>query len=269
MMVFSFDLAGDFALFKKNDANDMVYISYNFIHKPSLLGILGAIIGLTGYAKSGTCKHPEFYNKLKNLKIAIKPNYIKPLKKVIVCFNNASGLASINSANIGQTWQVKEQVLVGEPEIKYTIFILDNDSEEFRKLRGKIKNGETEYPLYFGKNEFFAYYDNYQEYSCDNISENTLNIHSLVRIGEKKDGEKKDIEIKQYSFDDFDPFNPESNDGYTVYEYLPYDFDEKGFYKKDIFILTQRIITVANLETSNIYQLISNNGGEKLNVQFI
>jgi len=44
----SFDVAGDFGFFRKPDTNDGIQLSYNLIHKPSVLGILGAIAGLAG-----------------------------------------------------------------------------------------------------------------------------------------------------------------------------------------------------------------------------
>ena len=41
----SFDIQADFGFFKKPDYNDGVLLTYNMLHKPALLGILGAIIG--------------------------------------------------------------------------------------------------------------------------------------------------------------------------------------------------------------------------------
>lgn len=47
----SFDIQADFGFFKKPDYNDGVLLTYNMLHKPALLGILGTIIGLRGYRK--------------------------------------------------------------------------------------------------------------------------------------------------------------------------------------------------------------------------
>jgi len=173
MNVFSVDFVGELALFKKNDANDMVHISYNYIHKPVVLGMLGAILGKSGYSKSGKGKMPQFYNDLKDLKIAIIPHYEKPLKKVITGFNNASGMGSDNG-----TWQVKEQILVGEPEIRYTVIVKANEVPE---LQNRLKSYETKYPIYYGKNEFFAHYENYREYGSKELSEGEYRINSLLR----------------------------------------------------------------------------------------
>lgn len=269
MNVFSFDIAGDMAFFKKNDVNDMVYTSYNFLHKPAILGIIGAILGLSGYAKSGEDKkeklHPNFYTNLKDVKIAIFPHYEKPLKKVITGFNNASCLASKSSGGQGQTWQIREQILVGEPEIRYTVFILDNNSVKdglISNLKQLLKNRESEYPLYFGKNEFFAYHENYQEYEVTPLSNTEASVCSLVKTGD----ENRTV-FREVTFEDFDPFEKTSNEGYTIYEHLPYDFDERGFYKKDMFVLTQREIIIK--DKADFYTLVTKSGGEPFNVQFI
>ena len=58
----SFDIQADFGFFKKPDYNDGVLLTYNMLHKPALLGILGAIIGLRGYQKKG--EWPEYYQRL-------------------------------------------------------------------------------------------------------------------------------------------------------------------------------------------------------------
>jgi len=259
MKAFSVDFVGSLALFKKNDANDMVHISYNFIHKPMLLGLFGAILGLSGYSKSGKGKFPVFYQKLKNLKLAIKPYYNKPLKKVITGFNNASGLASDKSGE-GRTWQIREQVLVGEPEIRYRVFVLmDENIEELIKLQSMLKNYKTTYPLYFGKNEFFAHYENYQEYKIEEIkiSPEKIVFNSLVI--------DDNFEEKEFDFDDFDPFDVSANNEYSIYENLPIDFDEYGFYKKEILRLTNKALSLRY--DDDFYKL--KNKKKEYNVQFI
>ena len=46
MKLISFDLCADMGFLKKPDINEKIYLTYNMLHKPALLGILGAIIGL-------------------------------------------------------------------------------------------------------------------------------------------------------------------------------------------------------------------------------
>lgn len=265
----SIDLIGKFAIFKKNDTNEMVHCSYNFIHKPAILGIIGAILGYSGYSKSEYGGNPEYYEKLKDIKIAIAPHYLRPLKKMIVGFNDSSGMSS----DVG-TWQVKEQILVGKEndnnrEIKYTIYFMGNnvDARIIEKIRYSLSNKITEFPIYFGKNEFFAHYENYQEYEAKKIEggeSDPVRIQSLIKKG--KDDEV--IRFQDYSLDEFDPFQIDTSDGYTIYENLPYDFCEDGFYKKEIFVLTENKVIIES--PKNFYTLKPKNDDEgEVNVHFI
>jgi len=270
MKAFSFDLAGEFAFFKKNDANDFLYVSYNFIHKPVVLGTCGAILGLPGYARAVENNFPAYYERLKAIKLGIKPHYYKPLKKVITGFNHSAGLASKSSEGKGQTWQIKEQILVGEPEIRYTIFILDDERGEVEPalmahFKKSLEKGDTEYPLYFGKNEFFACFDNYREYEAVPLEEKTAMFSSLVRKGEDED--QSPVTFKEVTFDDFDPFDTTVSEGHTVYEYLPYAMDENGFYLKDLFVFSQRLFIVHR--NNGFYTLKPCDGGASFHVQFI
>ena len=71
-----FELSSRMAIIGKPESNE-IYFTYTFPHKIMLLGILGAIIGLNGYnyyclrkyLKKKVDDLPEFYTKLKNLKI--------------------------------------------------------------------------------------------------------------------------------------------------------------------------------------------------------
>ena len=49
METVKFTLSGQTAFFKKPDVNEYCYFTYGHIHKVALLGILGAIVGYTGY----------------------------------------------------------------------------------------------------------------------------------------------------------------------------------------------------------------------------
>lgn len=252
MKAFSVDFVGDMALFKKNDANDLVFTSYNFIHKPAVLGLFGAILGLSGYSKSGNGKHPEYYIKLKELEIAIQPLFNKPLQKVITGFNNATGHANIGEKKDGATWQIREQILVGEPTIGFRVFVKKNASTS--KLMQKLKNYETTYPLYFGKNEFFAHYDDFQEYELIGSSDKTSKIDSLF----KRSNNELNLNKSKFRFG-----NEESK--FIIFEQLPYDFDDCGFYKKDLFTWTNYDVTIM----SNEFSRLSTQNGNKFYVQFI
>ena len=82
MKILKFRLYGRNAFFKKPDVNAILYYTYGNIHKVALLGMFGAILGYGGYnhmnfynqKNKNKMEYPEFYNKLKDLKISIVPN---------------------------------------------------------------------------------------------------------------------------------------------------------------------------------------------------
>jgi CRISPR-associated protein Cas5h len=127
-----FDIKGKNAFFKKPDANTYTYFTYNNIHKIALMGLLGAVIGLGGYTLQNQSImlgekqiYPEFYLRLKVLKVCIIPNAkCGYFSKKIQQFNNGIGYASKEQ---GGNLIVREQWL---EEPSWTIYLLNSESTE-------------------------------------------------------------------------------------------------------------------------------------------
>ncbi|AHJ12409.1 type I-B CRISPR-associated protein Cas5b [Sulfurospirillum multivorans] len=167
MKALRFILSGKTACFRKPDVNVFAYFTYNNIHKPALLGMLGAIIGLGGHnqlsnknrgLKKASSSYddgfPEFYGKLKELKIAITP--LAPngyFSKKIQTFNNSVGYASFEQ---GGNLIVREQWLENPV---WQILILDDESEVFQKISEYFLNGKSVFIPYLGKNDHPAKID--------------------------------------------------------------------------------------------------------------
>ncbi|MGL5963583.1 MAG: type I-B CRISPR-associated protein Cas5b, partial [Fusobacteriaceae bacterium] len=133
MRVIKFNLNGSTAFFKKPDVNSYIYFTYSNIHKISVLGILGSILGMKGYNQQQTSAFPEFYEKLENFKISIVPKNLSVTKKIQI-FNNSVGYASFEQ---GGNLIVKEQWLEN-PE--WDIYILENENIElFNELESRLK----------------------------------------------------------------------------------------------------------------------------------
>lgn len=189
-----FELSGRTAFFKKPDVNSFAYFTYNNIHKVALLGMLGAITGMGGYiqqtsaflqekTKTGLVSkknsgpaYPEFYEKLKDLKVSILP----PLKdrgyfsKKTQVFNNSVGYASREE---GGNLIIQEQWLENP---HWDIFILDDnsiDAEVFTKIKDYLLNGKCEYMPYLGKNDHMAVIKNAEIVVLEKVNSNC--IHSL------------------------------------------------------------------------------------------
>lgn len=154
----SFDLKAEFGFFKKPDIN-ATYLTYNMLHKPALLGILGSICGFSGFQKNGEL--PEYYTKLKDLPVAIKPIETENgnFNKFFLKYSNGTGFA--NKAE-GGILLVTEQILIN-PSFR-CFLLLDKENPVMQDLYLKLKKGEAVYLPYMGKNDFSAWWDNFLEY---------------------------------------------------------------------------------------------------------
>jgi len=153
MRALKFTLSGKTAFFKKPEVNTYCYFTYGNIHKIALLGILGAIMGFKGYnqqARDVVATYPEFYERLKDVKLAIVPmNDNGYIPKKVQVFNNSVGYASREQ---GGNLIVKEQWL---EEPKWDIYILlQGEIEE--KLANRLIERRFHYLPYLGKNDHMA-----------------------------------------------------------------------------------------------------------------
>lgn len=156
----SIDLFSDFGMLKKPDTNEPVYLTFNMLHKPALLGIIGAIIGESGFKEKG--KLPDYYTKLiDNLKVGIKPlrHENGNFQKTIITYNNTTGMASQEE---GGNLMVTEQTLIAPAFCCY--FLLDLENPMHHKIDFNLKNQHAEYLPYLGKNEFSVWWEKYKEY---------------------------------------------------------------------------------------------------------
>ncbi len=190
MKAISFKLSGKTACFRKPDVNQFAYFTYNNIHKPALLGIFGAILGLAGHIqlanenrrieeenraikkksdkKPLNSGYPEFYEKLKELKLSIVP--LAPhgyFSKKIQVFNNSVGYAS---KEMGGNLIVREQWLEN-PE--WQIIVLDDGSDEYVKLKEYLIENKSVFIPYLGKNDHPAKIDKVQEVELNSSIDGT------------------------------------------------------------------------------------------------
>lgn len=211
----SFDLKAEMGFFKKPDINDGIYLTYNMLHKPVLLGIIGAIVGLQGYQRNG--EFPEYYQKLKHLKIGIAPleSDNGNFNKDIVEYNNGTGFAS---SEAGGNLIVREQFLI---KPSYRCYLLLNTGEEIEKvLYERILKHEAEFLPYMGKNDFSAWWENVQEHEfCQFTANSNYKIASIFAKTEA---------VSDYMVRSMSMFSKESKVPVFVYfERLPKGFDEQ------------------------------------------
>jgi CRISPR-associated protein Cas5h len=197
----------------------------------ALLGIIGAALGLKGYAfQNKDDDYPEFYEKLKDLQVSILPNNEKGLiSKKVQTFNNSVGYASQEE---GGNLIVKEQWL---EKPNWTIYIQIINNALCSEIKERFLNRKFEYIPYLGKNDHFANI-------CDVeiIKEETIKLLKSEEI-KKIDGLflKSSFKISNFDFDDMLDDDLDQSAKWKYEEYLPVELDKtSNQYIKKSFIQT-------------------------------
>lgn len=252
MDALKFSLSGKTAFFKKPDVNTYYYFSYGNIHKVALLGILGAICGFSGYNTQSLDKkqvYPEFYEKLKDIKIGIVPKNDKGyIPKKIQTFNNSVGYASKEQ---GGNLIVKEQWLENP---KWDIYILMDENIP-KDLKERLTKSKFKYIPYLGKNDHMANIDHVEFIENIEKVEDADKIDSLF-IKDDFNIKKQDKEI-----DDLLGTGDIEEEYIPIYKYeemLPISLEETtNKYNLEIFLYTNS--RLSDLKNCKIYRCKSKN----------
>lgn len=219
----SIDLKADFGFLRKPDTNEGISMSYNMLHKPGLLGVFGAILGMEGYQRRGEL--PEYYQKLHNLQIGIAPidhqnsneTTTGNFAKTTIVYTNTVGYANKDKNSDPATFVAYENTLVRP---SYRIFVILSESDPLYQC---LRKSEAEYLPYLGKNEFPLWWDNFQEYELKPFPlDQEFEVKSLfikkdqIRGKENGSGEKGSIDFLLNS----------NNPPFFLFERLPLDFQE-------------------------------------------
>jgi CRISPR-associated protein Cas5 subtype I-B len=146
--IFVFRLSGNFAHFNiPLTTPKYLKQTYNIIPKTTILGLLGAILGYSGYERNN--KETEFYSKLKHIKCFIIPEKY-PFNKFLIKYNSLNSFSNNDKTNPNII--INEEILF---KPSYIIGLLINESKD-NQLINKLIQKISHYHLYLGKNEFFA-----------------------------------------------------------------------------------------------------------------
>ncbi len=176
----SVDWRATFGFLKKPDVNEGIYLTYNLLHKPALLGILGAVAGLGGYGRPDYMRPErilEYRRKLAGVRVAIAPLEATALpvagpaasqhgsdrgnfRKAVIKYTNTVGYA-----NDGSTLIVSEQTLIG-PAYR-TWLLLDDADDTQADLLLRLQTQQAEFVPYLGKNEFPLWWENVREWDWE------------------------------------------------------------------------------------------------------
>lgn len=147
MKALRFRLSGKTGFFKQPDVNTYLYYTYGQIHRIAILGLLGAIVGYKGYNEKDREKYPEFYKKLKDLKISVVSEGNNGVfDRKLQVFNNSTAFASNHQGGnlvIRQVWLENPSWLI--------YILLDSDQSEM--IKEYILNKKTIFIPYLGTND--------------------------------------------------------------------------------------------------------------------
>ncbi|PYZ96613.1 type I-B CRISPR-associated protein Cas5 [Alteribacter lacisalsi] len=159
MRALLFELTSEFGMLKRPDIRSGKgrHFTYNHIHKVAVLGIIGAVCGYEGYNIHSLRRRlgeevtyfPEFYDKLKSLKVGIVPN----VEYDSFTKDESNFTDTTNFSNSDGTLMVKEQWLRNP---SWTIYILlDGSAEEDveNRIIDKFTNKKAVFIPYIGKND--------------------------------------------------------------------------------------------------------------------
>lgn len=224
-----FKLYGSFGHFNQPISNRLRN-TYSTIPKPQLLGIIGSLIGLDGYKNKDTI--PEYYSILKNLKVFIKHLNLNN-HKFMVTYNSFNSFLN-NRVDSGlPNVIINEQILLNP---NYEIGLLVNENDEIHaKIINNIQKCQSVFPIYLGKNEFFA-----------NIKYISLNDYHKV----------SESNVSCSSIFPFDKLSEETTRNIQL-ELLPVDFNENFKYIYDLMAIPQKNCLFSMINCDN---LIKSNG---------
>lgn len=259
----SVDFKSQFGFLKKIDTNAGIYFTYNILHKPALMGILGAIVGLKGIyqAYPNPVRTAEYWENLGKIKIGIQPlNHKKGLfDKVVVTYNNSVGYANKDGNLI-----ISEQILISP---SYRVYLkLDLDNEYENNLYENLKNQESVFIPYLGKNDFQLWWDKDTIKDTEDYIENFKPTEkykiSTIFI---KDNSVNIAQNRPRGLDiDLDFSDKIEEEEFAYFENLPFDYNENtGNYNIVNFIYTNyslpQTLMIKNLckvNNNKIIQLI-------------
>jgi CRISPR-associated protein Cas5h len=250
LTLLSFDVRADFGFLRKPDVNDGLSLSYNLLHRPALLGLLGAVAGLGGYAGRG--QRPEYWDKLGHLRVGVAPlAYAGPeaaargdrprhergsFAKTVIEYTNTVGYA-----NADGTWILRESTLIRPA---YRCFVLLNRANPIEEiLYQRLHRQEAEYLPYLGKNEFALSWDNVREVPDAQPFGGERDFQVASAFNKKA---KKPIKDVVADTDDFDILAMLTHEDFFFFENLPIEFNEHLMqYRYASFVFTNATLAAA------------------------
>lgn len=147
--IIELDIWSKFGCFSKPFSNSGGILTYFIPPKTSIIGMVGAILGyrFDDFTLNEDMDKVYTIEKLNDIKISVQPLFSLNTKRVT--FNRVSGNVIMN---------IHQDVLIN-PYYKIYIKFPDNLKDEEELFIHRIKNNQSVFNIYMGKNEFLVNYE--------------------------------------------------------------------------------------------------------------
>jgi CRISPR-associated protein Cas5h len=245
-MILKFNVSGRFAFFK-DKITTRNNSSYKSIHRPNILGILGSILGKSGFSDFKELGYIEYLRDLNEIKVGIKIN--SEIKFMEVITNDSTSLGI--TARPGVVLQNTERLLENP---NFDIYLDIQDKELYNEIKETLIKRNYIFNPVLGKSYLAATITNVEELTQQeefNIKmdseNNSYYVKSLFPVV------YLDEEIKDYDLDEFDeigtkmilPVSSNSSGMYNDYLELTYNnYMDKSYleYNDNLKVVDNEII---------------------------
>ncbi len=172
MKVLIFEISGEFAHFKPYDTTS-TKLSYPFPTPPTVLGMIGAILGLS--------KQDQQYLKIlndANTKVAV--SILNPVKKLHWGLNLLNTKGNIVDLSNGHTQVLTEFI----KDARYRIIVSMEKQDLYNSLKERLEKKESYYDLCLGITECLADFEFVGEYEASLNKYNSIEVDSVIPIDE-------------------------------------------------------------------------------------
>ena len=173
MEYIKFTLEGDMAFFKDPHKND-VELTYPQIHRPVLLGMVGAIMGFRGRESD-----MQYYTELHSMGVAIVPARLK-FETYVENITNTTGFA-----NQGGYAQMITRTMLVNPS--WDIYLKQNEvnTDIWSELKRRLIEKDFVYHVGLGRKHLFADITNVEIGDMDIINTDEIdNVDSIMYMGD-------------------------------------------------------------------------------------
>lgn len=176
---------GEYGNFRNFEATTS-HLSFPFPPPTSIAGFLAAILGITNLNN----EYLRVFSP-QNTRIAVR--LLNPVRTISTTFNN---LSTVNSnIYLNERVQIPTELLV-KPD--YIYYVYHESPDIMEKLEYKVKNHAYTYPVYLGKNSYFAEFEFAGLYDVETVEENDfVEVVTPTKMEEIKDIQYSDD--KKYS----------------------------------------------------------------------